>query len=60
MKITDQKEILIEIENILDGIDKCECDDDAGWWETSRGAAFGAKKLEEILSLFRKILEGGE
>jgi hypothetical protein len=40
---------LIEnIRDILKGIDKDTCQDKDGWWETSTGAEFGAKKLKEI------------
>jgi hypothetical protein len=34
------------LEAILDGIDKDEAED--GWWETSTGAEFGARKLVEL------------
>ena len=40
-----------EIIKILKGIDKDEIDSDDGWWETSTGVEFGAKKLQEILEL---------
>lgn len=40
-----------EIDHILRGIDKTETDHPEGWWETSTGAIFGAKKKEEIVSL---------
>ncbi len=35
-----------EIRIILNGIDTDEGED--GWWETSYGAEFGKKKLQEI------------
>ena len=34
--------------NLLKGIDKDECEDPDGWWETSSGAEFGASILETI------------
>ncbi len=34
--------------NLLKGIDKGECEDPDGWWETSSGAEFGANILETI------------
>lgn len=37
-----------EIESILKEIDKEDCDSKDGWWETSFGAEFGAKKLKEL------------
>lgn len=40
-----------KISEILKGIDKVESESDDGWWETSTGAEFGAKKLKEILDL---------
>lgn len=36
------------LHDILHGIDTNECEDDHGWWETSTGAAFGARKLDEL------------
>jgi hypothetical protein len=41
------------VEEILKGIDK-DCESDDGWWETSTGAEFGAKKLAEIKSFIEK------
>jgi len=38
---------------ILKGIDKDICQDKDGWWETSTGAEFGAKKLKEIEDLLK-------
>lgn len=37
---------------ILDGIDRTEIDNN-GWWETSIGAEFGKRKLEEIRILLK-------
>lgn len=36
------------LDEILDGIDRDEGDYDKGWWETSTGAEFGARKKQEI------------
>lgn len=36
------------LHTIVGGIDRTECDDDAGWWPTSTGAAFGARVLDEL------------
>lgn len=36
------------LDDILRGIDRGECGDDTGWWETSTGATFGARKLAEL------------
>jgi hypothetical protein len=41
-----------QIAKILDGIDKDECADRTGWWETDVGAKFGTKVLAEIKALF--------
>lgn len=46
-----------KIDEILKGIDETECDSEDGWWETSVGAGFGAKKLEEIKTLFKELNE---
>lgn len=37
-----------EIIALLDGIDQTETDSPCGWWETSAGAAFGARILDLI------------
>ena len=54
------------IGKILDGVDKTECeycspgfdtsapDYYCGWWETSAGAEFGAKKLAEVEGFFQQ------
>ena len=44
-----------ELRKILIGIDKDQCEDDNGWWETSSGAEFGAKKLKEVEALVKKL-----
>jgi len=38
-----------KIREILKGIDKTESESEDGWWETSEGAEFGRKKLEELI-----------
>jgi hypothetical protein len=49
--------VLTELERaipkILEGIDKVECEDPEGWWETSTGAEFGKERLDAIFSLIR-------
>ncbi len=44
----------MSIREILKGIDKTEYECEHGWWETSQGAEFGKRKLEELLSEFNK------
>ena len=44
-----------KLNEILKGIDKDQCDSSDGWWETSSGAEFGAKKLKEVQDLVRKL-----
>lgn len=41
--------IIEQIKLILYGIDRTETDSPEGWWETSDGAQFGTRKLEEII-----------
>lgn len=36
---------------VLDGIDKTEDESDTGWWTTSKGQEFGARKLAEVEAL---------
>ena len=45
-----------ELRQILNGIDKDECAFEEGWWETSHGAKFGAKKLKEVENLIKRIM----
>jgi hypothetical protein len=47
-----QSNLLAQIEHILAGIDETENESDAGWWETSVGAKFGAERLQLIRTLF--------
>jgi hypothetical protein len=44
-----------KIREILKGIDKDISQNPRGWWETSTGAEFGAKKLKQIEDLVKKI-----
>lgn len=44
------------IREILKGIDQQEIDSPDGWWETSVGADFGAKKLAEVEAYHQKML----
>lgn len=48
-KESKPNEIADKIKEILKGIDKDEWEDNDGWWETSTGAEFGAKKLNEVI-----------
>jgi len=38
---------------ILEGIDKDQCEDKKGWWETSTGSDFGKRKLQKIKAFIR-------
>ena len=44
------------LDRILVGIDKTETEHPDGWWETSAGAEFGAKKLAELKALFSPLV----
>lgn len=46
---------LARARRILNGIDKTESESGEGWWETSTGAEFGAKKLDQIEGLIREV-----
>lgn len=39
------------IKQVLKGIDQTEIESPDGWWETSEGAKFGAKKLQHVIGL---------
>jgi hypothetical protein len=47
----ERQKVVSEVEDRLHGIDQTEAESDAGWWETSKGAKFGAGVLEAILQL---------
>ena len=47
--------MIYKLNEILKGIDKDQCDSSDGWWETSSGAEFGAKKLKEVQDLVKKL-----
>ena len=44
-----------KLNEILKGIDQDCCYEKDGWWETSCGAEFGAKKLKEVQDLVKKL-----
>jgi hypothetical protein len=44
--------LIEQIKELLKGIDQVETEP-YGWWETSTGAAFGAKKLQELIALLK-------
>jgi hypothetical protein len=43
--------LIFEIKELLKGIDKETSCDINGWWETSIGAEFGTKKLQQLIDL---------
>ena len=43
------------VNKILKGIDETETEATEGWWETSTGAEFGAKKKLELLKALRHL-----
>ncbi len=45
------------VRDILKGIDKTECEDPDGWWETSYGAKFGKDTLDELLAANEPLVE---
>lgn len=47
---------LEEVRAILHGIDKCEIEDNGGWWPNSVGAEFGA----DVLARIERLLEVSE
>jgi len=47
----------MELNEILVGIDKDEIESPFGWWETSTGAEFGKKKLEEVKAAVQRLTE---
>ena len=55
--LTEKNEniMIAELNKILKGIDQDCCNGKDGWWETSCGAEFGAKKLKEVQDLVKKL-----
>ena len=47
------EELVTRIKEILAGIDSTESESPNGWWETSTGAEFGRKKLDEVIQAVR-------
>jgi hypothetical protein len=48
--------LLQGVREVLKGIDQEEAQSADGWWETSDGAAFGAKALANLEKLIRASL----
>lgn len=48
-------EALDRLKAILAGIDQNEMDSDVGWWETTSGSEFGARRLAEVESLILSL-----
>ena len=50
---SERLKLFNSVENILRGIDQTQTDTDSdvGWWETSAGAEFGWRKMEELKEL---------
>lgn len=44
-----------ELRVLLKGIDETESDSEYGWWETSAGAKFGARKFAQVAALIRTV-----
>jgi hypothetical protein len=51
----DRDEAIARLREILNGIDKDECESESGWWETSTGAEFGAERLMLVEDLIITI-----
>lgn len=56
MPKADVDALIDEVRALLTGIDADDCASQAGWWETSTGAEFGAAKLAALESLLRERL----
>jgi hypothetical protein len=48
------EDLIVQIKDLLKGIDETETGSDDGWWETSFGAEFSAGKLKELIALIRR------
>jgi hypothetical protein len=50
----DRADLVERVEKILEGIDQTEIESELGWWETSTGAKFGKKKLDDLIQLLKE------
>ena len=50
------QELLDKINDLLDGMARCEDDPQGGWWQTSDGSKFGRAKLRELKELIASHL----
>lgn len=48
---SDSTGLLCAVIELFKGIDEMDGDSPDGWWETSTGAEFGAKKLAELIKI---------
>ena len=50
------KALLIDrVKEVLKGIDRVETESEDGWWETSDGAGFGARKLLAVIAAIEEL-----
>lgn len=47
----------VKVRDILSGIDAMETESPDGWWETTTGADFGKRKLDELLALLGQAVQ---
>lgn len=52
ISVAQETGLLQQIETILSGIDRDECESPDGWWPNGDGASFGAGRLAAIRKLF--------
>ncbi len=45
-----------QLQAMLIGIDTCSTEHDEAWWETSTGADFGHKKLEQLIAFCESLV----
>lgn len=55
----DRKQALARLREITRGIDLYEGESDDGWWETTTGADFGERKLQELEQLIEQLAPDG-
>jgi hypothetical protein len=55
IKIDEIEEVIRDVKQELQGISAQETDCDCGWWETSTGAEFGAKRLNNVINIIEKL-----
>ena len=53
--VMDKALLIDRVKEVLKGIDRVETESEDGWWETSDGAGFGARKLLAVIAAIEEL-----